>query len=124
MIDAEEIPKFDKQALEQDDTIEEQLVDKKSVAGGEIDFITGIVEITKMRGNFWRVHGYSENQKSLLYPEEALYLVERQTLYVEHDGELCKFKDLYERVLSIVPLACYLVYLKLKVVLLKQHWLD
>ena len=113
MIDSDEIPTFDKQAFAQDDSV--NIMDRKSIAGGEIDFLTGLVEVTKMRGNFWRVHGFSENQKSLLYPEEALYLVERQTLYVENNGELFKFKDLYEKVLSIIPLACYLTYLKLKV---------
>ena len=54
-----------------------KLIDTKTIAVGCWNPLTGLVEVTKMRGNFWKICGFSIQQKNYLYPEEALYLAEK-----------------------------------------------
>lgn len=42
-----------------------------------------VAEIVKMRGNFWKTHGYFHDGLNLLYPEEALYLLEKGNITFE-----------------------------------------
>ena len=56
--------------------------DKKKVAEGVWHESLGVVELSTLRGNFWRVTGYTANSRQLLNPEEALLLVEKSLLIV------------------------------------------
>jgi hypothetical protein len=84
--------------------------------------------ITDIHGKFWRMMGFTCNGKSLLQPEEALFLLERGQLIVEKhmlDADeneklhphhrryiLSDFYDLIVK--ETIPFDCYLVYLKLR----------
>lgn len=72
--------------------------------------------ITVMKGNFFRWMGFSASKKEMLYPEEALNLVEKAQLYI-HTGDdvLAKVKSsiFYEKVMTQVPQECYLAYSRL-----------
>jgi len=68
-----------------------------------------------MRGNFWRICGFVINRKQFLYPEEALYLVEKSQLLIFVDGKIISPNEFYEKVILIIPLYCYLVYARLRV---------
>jgi len=119
-----------------DDLMERKLIieDKKNIAGAIWNYNFDAVELTKMRGNFWRttgfrnkhncsfnivndknmILGFSKHSRNFLFPEEALFLVERYMLLVERDGKYFDFDRMYEEVLKTVPLPCYLTYVKLK----------
>jgi hypothetical protein len=56
--------------------------DKKNIAEGEWLADQGLVELITLRGNFWRIMGFTQLQKQLLNPEEALLLVEKSQLIV------------------------------------------
>jgi hypothetical protein len=75
-----------------------------------------LVEVTKMRGNFWNRHGFTRNAKNYLYPEEALMLVERGHISIEGSGgKVMPSSVFYEKVISIISLPVYLAFLKLRV---------
>lgn len=74
-----------------------------------------LVKVVKLRGNFWKNHGFSLDSCAYLNPEEAMYLHERQQVYVEWNEQVLDKRALYELVLSSMSHACYLTYLKLKV---------
>jgi len=74
----------------------------------------GLAEVTRMRGNFWRTVGFTINQRSFLYPEEALFLVERNTIIMMEDSKPLSNKVFSETIMKKIPLCCYLVYSKLK----------
>lgn len=74
----------------------------------------GVAEINKAAGNYWRTTGYAINARCFLYPEEALFLLEEKKIVVEENGVTLSLQSFYERVLGIIPLPCYLTYLKLK----------
>lgn len=92
-------------------------VNEKSAAVGEWNPASGTVEIIQMRGNFWKTCGYSASRKNYLHPEEALILFEKGHLIVR-DLNHCRipFSLFYEDILRKIPFACYLAYLKLKVI--------
>lgn len=91
------------------------------------------VEMIRIKGNFWRVMGYTFQSRNYLYPEEALYLFEKNLLVIikeqededkeEVEGEKEKERDeiiypkdvIYEMIVNIISLPCYLSYSKLKV---------
>lgn len=75
----------------------------------------GLVELIKMRGNFWKVMGFSQNRKNYLQPEEALLLIEKAQLCVTNE-ELNHIPSslFYDEVLYYIPQPCYLTYVKLK----------
>mmetsp|Transcript_5003 Transcript_5003/g.7406 ORF Transcript_5003/g.7406 Transcript_5003/m.7406 type:complete len:248 (+) Transcript_5003:13-756(+) len=99
-----------------DDLLERKMIieDKKNIAGAKWNSDVDVVELTKMRGNFWRTTGFSKQSRNFLFPEEALFLVERYMLLVERDGKYFDFDRMYEEVIKTVPLSCYLTYVKLK----------
>ena len=78
----------------------------------------GVAELVSMRGNFWRVMGFSSNRRNYLQPEEALLLVEKAQLCVYPGpvelSEHIPSSLFYEEILHYVPQACYLTYVKLK----------
>jgi len=47
-----------------------------------------IAEIIKMRGNFWKSFGYHHHGRNLLYPEEALYLLEKGNITIEEPNPM------------------------------------
>ncbi len=89
--------------------------DKKHIATGNFEKKTGIVEIVVMKGNFWRIVGFNSDGKSYLYPEEALFLVERSVLLVKIEGQSIEYSQFYELVVQHTTLPCYLTYVRLKV---------
>ena len=87
----------------------------KEVSRGRWLAELGLVEVLKAGGNYWRTTGFSINARSFLYPEEALFLAEERKIVVEDKGQALSLETLYQMVLRVIPLPCYLVYLKLKV---------
>ena len=95
----------------------EAKVHEKSAAVSYWDKNEEIVEITQMRGNFWRTMGFSRDRRCLLYPEEALYLIERGVLLVHSDknsGQRVIFNKFYEEVITHIDLEVYIAFVKLK----------
>ena len=90
-------------------------VNSKHAATGRWNDALGLVEIISMRGNFWTKVGFTINQKNFLYPEEALYLVERAQLFIDNKGGVLPSSLFYEIVVKKIKLAVYLTYVKLKV---------
>ena len=79
------------------------------------------LELSQMRGNFWRVMGCRVDGKDFLYMEEVLYLMERRQLLVKFGDEFLELQPFYESVIDLhLPMSCYMTYLKLKVI---QSWL-
>lgn len=75
-----------------------------------------VLRMTKIKGSFWRIMGHDRNGISYLYPEEALYLLERKQLIVSNEeNDSTAAPDFYQTVMNTLPLACYLTYAKLKV---------
>lgn len=77
---------------------------------------SGLFEITKMKGNFWKQMGYSQNGKNYLYPEECLDLIEKRQLLLAVGDSILSVKEAYELIISAIGLPCYLTYVKLKVI--------
>lgn len=81
-----------------------------------------LFEIFQIKGNFWKKTGFSEGGKNYLYPEEALYLLEKRQIALCRSIEdlnqqiyLTK-EEAYDLILdSVLDLAAYLIYVKLKV---------
>ncbi len=87
----------------------------KSTSEGIWKPMLGLVQIRRLRGNFWKKYGFSINGVDFLYPEEALSLYERKIIAVfGQDGRQMDKRELFEAVLSVIPLSCYLAYAKLK----------
>ena len=59
--------------------------DKKNSAEGTWDSEKGTVELNTMRGNFWRIMGFTESKLQYLNPEEALLLAEKSQLRIYRD---------------------------------------
>jgi len=73
-----------------------------------------LAEVTALKGNFWKVCGFSRNNRNYLYPEETLYLLEKSRLLVKLADTIIQIPTLYQQVLGAISLPCYLVYAKLK----------
>ena len=85
--------------------------------------------VTLHKGNFFRWAGTTINSVELMYPEEALYCVEKAQLYVHRDGDkLAKVKSsvFYETVMGKIPQECYLAYSKLRALeyVVRRHKRD
>jgi hypothetical protein len=92
-------------------------VHRAGAAYGKWDENAQAVDLTKMRGNFWKITGFSAGTKNYLNVEEAMYLVERAQMYIHSDdvGDVkVKSSVFYKKVMSLIPQECYLVYAKLK----------
>ncbi len=79
----------------------------------------GLAQVTKLRGNCWRKHGFCINTTNFFYPEEALLLFEKGFLLVTKTAggsDYLTKQELYEYVLEVISLACYLTYARLKVI--------
>ena len=74
-----------------------------------------LVEVTKMKGNFWKNCGFSIKDRNYLYPEEALFLCEKKQFLVENEGKALGNRALYDLVLGCMSYPCYLAYVRLKV---------
>lgn len=90
---------------------------KPSIALGVWNRDQKLVKLRVLRGNFWKVFGFSVKEENFLFPEEALFLYERKQINIikndEHDTRLT-LKEFYEQVLEVISLPCYLSYAKLK----------
>lgn len=75
----------------------------------------GRAEVVRLTGNFWKTHGFSKAGINYLHAEEVMYLHQKDRLYVEHLGSIIDDQTLFGFVLTSIPLACYLAYVKLKV---------
>jgi hypothetical protein len=85
----------------------------------------GLAQITKMRGNMWRKVGFTVNTTNFLYPEEALYMFEKGSLAITKSSTGIDFmnkREVYEAVLKVIPIPCYLSYCRLKVMI--SFYLD
>ena len=74
-------------------------------------------EVITLRGNFWRIMGFSAGKRMFLYPEEALILVERGQLRVRPSADSVKHiasSSFYKEVLCTVPQAVILAFNKLR----------
>lgn len=98
--------------------IEKQKYDRNSILGSMATAIwsseLGLAEVVKMKGNFWKTTGFSINQRSFLYPEEALLLYDKKSILLLVESNRVSISTFYELVLEKIPLSCYLVYVKLK----------
>jgi tRNA splicing endonuclease len=75
-----------------------------------------LIELKTFRGNFWRVMGFSQLGRNYLYPEEALYLMEKKHLQVLERNDISFRRDhFYNMITGIISLEAYLVYAKLRV---------
>jgi len=93
---------------------------KKNIAEGLWHAKSGVVELMTMRGNFWKVMGYTTKveRKQCLNPEEALLLVEKSQLLVRpstaRSGKHIPTQHFYHEALHFIPQAAVLTYNKLK----------
>ena len=91
---------------------------RKSKAIVEFNESDDIFELVQMRGNFWRVMGCSINSKNYLFVEEVLYLLEKSQLLVQRSMELLGLEFVYSQIVDkLLPISCYVTYLKLKVII-------
>lgn len=75
-----------------------------------------LAEIIKLKGSFFKNMGFSLGGISYLYLEEVQHLSELQQVYLEVDGQILDREGMYNLVLKSMPHACYLTYMKLKVI--------
>ncbi|XP_059509806.1 tRNA-splicing endonuclease subunit Sen54 isoform X2 [Stegostoma tigrinum] len=75
-----------------------------------------IVELKSNAGKFWHTMGHVEHGKQLLYPEEALYLLECGSIQIYYRELPLSIQESYEILLSArtIPLEQYQVYSHLK----------
>eukprot|EP00062_Callorhinchus_milii_P004806 gi/632943540/ref/XP_007887003.1/ PREDICTED: tRNA-splicing endonuclease subunit Sen54 [Callorhinchus milii] len=75
-----------------------------------------IVELTSNAGKFWHTMGHVRHGKQLLYPEEALYLLECGSIQIYYRELPLSIQEAYEILLSAqtIPLHHYQVYSHLK----------
>ena len=91
------------------------ILSKKNIATAIWYPSLNFAEITVMRGNFWKCCGFSMNAKCYLFPEEALYLVEKNLIAIYDENKVyIEFNKFYEAILKIISIPCYLTYCKLK----------
>lgn len=110
----------DKKAEENVDQITEKdiltFVPTKSTAEGVWQPVLGLVQVRKLRGNFWKKCGFTVNGVDFLYPEEALTLYERKSIAVYfQDGPMMDKRQFFDACLKVIPISVYLVYAKLRV---------
>lgn len=90
----------------------------KSTSHGFWQATLGLAQVNKLRGNFWKKFGFTINGINFLYPEEALFLYEKQQLVLSKHNDLSdqmNKQDTYDSALAALPLPAYLSYFKLKV---------
>ncbi|XP_043942749.1 tRNA-splicing endonuclease subunit Sen54 [Protopterus annectens] len=75
-----------------------------------------IVKLKSPAGKFWHTMGHTEHGKQLLYPEEALYLLECSYISLLYHGLPLSIQEAYETLLSpqTISLQQYQVYSHLK----------
>ena len=92
---------------------------KKNMAVGIYLYDRNVVQMSKICGNVWKVHGFHEKNRDYLHVEEALILIEKSILIVtDGNGVRMTLRQFYEIVLQLIDLPCYLTYTKLKVSLI------
>lgn len=75
----------------------------------------GLTEVIRQTGKYWKNCGFTRENKSYFYPEEVLYLAEKDRVYVKDNMAVLEVQQLYEFMLTYIPLPCYLAYVRLKV---------
>uniref|UniRef100_UPI00398E6D77 tRNA-splicing endonuclease subunit Sen54 isoform X2 n=1 Tax=Pristiophorus japonicus TaxID=55135 RepID=UPI00398E6D77 len=75
-----------------------------------------VVELKSNAGKFWHTMGHVEHGKQILYPEEALYLLECGSIQIYYRELPLSIQESYEILLSArtIPLQQYQVYSHLK----------
>jgi hypothetical protein len=76
---------------------------------------SALAEVVRQTGTYWKNHGFHREGKDYLNPEETMYLVEKDRVFVEYNSVVMQGNELYAYMLKCIPHACYLAYLRLKV---------
>ncbi|XP_059167131.1 uncharacterized protein LOC131949319 [Physella acuta] len=71
----------------------------KSLVEGVWDKEKGLVNVSKT-GKFWAHMGFTDDRRHWLYPEEALYLMEINTLEVKDNGVALSIQEAYKKFLG------------------------
>ena len=101
--------------LQDTNEVEDEERHRKWMAQGKWIESLKLVEVTKLKGNFWKNVGFNSKGTNYLYPEEALFLCEKKQLSVELDEKVLEMRVFYDLVLGSMPYPCYLSYMRLKV---------
>lgn len=111
--------------------LREQRVEREGgLVKGEWNKDLQLVELEKEMGKFWTYMGFIDSSRKWLFPEEALFLMETNTLVVNYKGLPLSIQQAYAAFLGSVTMTtdCYLVYSHLRrlgyVVLRHQGCLD
>lgn len=93
---------------------EERVKKKGHLAHGEWKPEIGMVEMVGKVGKFWQTTGHVEGGKYLLYPEEALGLVDKGDIEVYYSGLPLSMQECYAVLLrDNIPIEHYQVYIYL-----------
>ncbi|XP_060063341.1 tRNA-splicing endonuclease subunit Sen54-like [Ylistrum balloti] len=111
--------------------LKEQRVEREGgLVKGEWNKDRQLVELEREMGKFWTYMGFVDSSRKWLFPEEALFLMETNTLVVNYKGLPISIQQAYTAFLGTVALTteCYQVYSHLRrlgyVVLRHQGCLD
>ena len=121
--------KSPKDNFSQDEPIYDIKVNRKTACSGRWSVCNRYIEMTQMKGNLFRYQGVTVKGKEMLFPEEALYSVEKASMYV-HRGEdlLAKIKSsiFFQDVMNLIPQECYLAYSRLRSLeyIVRRHSLN
>ncbi|XP_061169079.1 tRNA-splicing endonuclease subunit Sen54-like [Saccostrea echinata] len=85
-----------------------------SLVTGEWNPQLQLVELHKEMGKFWSCMGFSDKSRKWLYPEEALFLMETNTLEVWYKGLPVSIQQAYTEFLKNFKFEEYLVYAHLR----------
>ncbi|XP_062566451.1 tRNA-splicing endonuclease subunit Sen54-like [Saccostrea cucullata] len=85
-----------------------------SLVTGEWNPQLQLVELHKEMGKFWSCMGFSDKSRKWLYPEEALFLMETNTLEVCYKGLPVSIQQAYTEFLKNFRFEEYLVYAHLR----------
>lgn len=108
---------------------EERVVKRSNVSVGVWNPEKKIVEVSSEKGPFWLYMGRKVAGTMLVYPEEALFLIEQGALEVYHGGLPISLQQAFTTLLpQTFNLDCYMVYAYLLrlgfIVLRHKKWQD
>ncbi|XP_033741062.1 tRNA-splicing endonuclease subunit Sen54-like isoform X2 [Pecten maximus] len=116
---------------ERSKVLREQRVEREGgLVKGDWNKDLQLVELEREMGKFWTYMGFVDSSRKWLFPEEALFLMETNTLVVNYKGLPLSIQQAYAAFLGTVSMTteCYQVYAHLRrlgyVVLRHQGCLD
>ncbi|OWF52640.1 tRNA-splicing endonuclease subunit Sen54 [Mizuhopecten yessoensis] len=116
---------------ERSKVLREQRVEREGgLVKGEWNKDLQLVELEREMGKFWTYMGFEDSSRKWLFPEEALFLMETNTLVVNYKGLPLSIQQAYSAFFGTVTMTseCYQVYAHLRrlgyVVLRHQGCLD